>query len=71
MTFKQKENKMQGKIELKDTEVKQILIDYIKKELGNVEFKASDLIIEVKSDQNYKSEWEKASIRAHLNFNIY
>jgi hypothetical protein len=50
-------------IELSESDVKDIIRDYLETKLGNVEIKTQALDIQVKSKQNYKSEWETASFK--------
>lgn len=52
------------KIELDENYLKKLIMDDIYKKMGDVEFKESDVQIMVKSKQNYKSEWERASFKA-------
>lgn len=49
-------------VSLEENEIRQILADHLSR-VFNVEISAEDLPIEVKSKQNYKSEWERAAIR--------
>lgn len=50
------------KIELNETEIRNILAAYLNNEFG-LNISGEYLPIEVKSKQNFKSEWEQASIR--------
>ena len=54
-------------IELSETTMKQIIREYLELTLGDVILNEKDIKIEVKSKQNYKSEWEVASFRATVN----
>jgi len=53
---------MQIKISMVEIEVRRAIADYIALHYG-VHVNPDDLVIEVKSKQNYKSEWENAAIR--------
>jgi len=56
---------MNIKIELSEHDLKELVIKHIEATLGDVTvFDENKLTIEVKSKQNYKSEWENASFRA-------
>ena len=60
---------MNLKIELTENELRQIIYDDFKKKLGDLSFEESDIKIEVKSKQNWNSEWESASFRATIDKN--
>lgn len=55
---------MKLEIEINEEDLKALILDYIFKEVGNIEVALSDIKIEVKSKQNYNSEWETAAFRA-------
>lgn len=57
-------------IELNEEDIKRLIFEYIQKKLGTVEFQQSAVKILVKSKQNYRAEWENASIKvdAQLEF---
>jgi hypothetical protein len=55
---------MKIKIEISELEMKQLVVLELYRRLGNVEIDEKLLRIEVKSKQNYKSEWEIAAFRA-------
>jgi len=55
---------MQLQIELTEQELKNLIRDYLEKKLGDVTVDMSKLDIQVKSKQNYKSEWESAAFKA-------
>lgn len=59
---------MQMKIELTEREVRELVYDYLEKTLGDINFKKEDVQIQVKSKQNYRSEWESASFKAVVNY---
>lgn len=46
-------------ISLGEETLKMLILDYLREKLGNVDLSIDDLNIQVKSKQNYKSEWEK------------
>lgn len=54
------------KIELNENTLKKLVYSYLQKKLGDIKLKESDVIIEVKS----KNEWEKGSFRARLDIFI-
>lgn len=55
---------MHVKLMMTETELAQLIINHFKEKLGEVPFDIANLKIEVKSKQNYKSEWEQAEFRA-------
>lgn len=57
---------MRLEIELTEKEVTQLVMNRIGRLLGDVNIKREDVRIEVKSKQNYKSEWEPAMFRARV-----
>lgn len=50
-----------------ETELKDLVIKDLKLKLGEIPLDKTKVTIEVKSKQNYKSEWEIASFRAVYN----
>lgn len=54
-------------IELTEKEIRTALANHISNVFG-IQFSVEEVPIEVKSKQNYKSEWESAAIR--INFTI-
>jgi len=50
-------------IEYTEQELKELIINDLANKMPYSEFKISDIKIEVKSKQNYKSEWETAAFR--------
>lgn len=54
---------MKIQIEYTEEELTELIIKDLNSKL-NLDLNKSCLIIEVKSKQNYKSEWEKAAFRA-------
>ena len=54
---------MKLQVDLTKNELHAALVRYIEAELG-IDIADCDLRIEVKSKQNYKSEWEEAEYRA-------
>ena len=53
---------MKAKIELTEDDIRCAISNHISSALG-LQINPTDVAIEVKSKQNYKSEWEQASIR--------
>jgi len=51
-------------IELTENDLKRLVLDEINKLTGDVTIECDDVKIEVKSKQNYKSEWESTAFRA-------
>jgi len=56
---------VKASIELTEDDIRSAISGHISGVLG-ITIASKDVIIEVKSKQNYKSEWEQASIRAHF-----
>lgn len=52
------------KIELNEKDLEQLVMDEIERRLGSIPIDTSKVTIEVKSKQNYRSEWESAAFRA-------
>ncbi len=50
-------------IEIDDTKLKELVMHYLESILG-VDVDIKDVEIQVKSKQNYKSEWERAEFKA-------
>jgi hypothetical protein len=55
---------MKFRIELTEKDVRRIVAEYIQEMTGNNVVNPEYIKIEVKSKQNYKSEWEIAAFRA-------
>ncbi len=53
-------------IELTETDVKALIVKHFEDLMGNVSIGRDNVTIEVKSKQNYKSEWETAALRANV-----
>lgn len=51
--------------EIDEKELKELIRTHIARKLG-LELEDTDIQIEVKSKQNYKSEWESAAFRASI-----
>ena len=60
---------MSIEFEITEVELRSILRDWISQEL-NISLNVTDIDILVKSKQNYKSEWEKASFKATVSKQI-
>lgn len=52
------------RIEITEEELKKLVIQQIEETLGSIAINENNVHIQVKSKQNYKSEWESASFRA-------
>lgn len=57
---------MKFNIEIDENELKRLVFNHLQEKLGEVPLLMTDIQIEVKSQQNYKSEWEKAAFRARV-----
>jgi len=57
-------------IEIGELDLKKLIMDEIHRQLGDVPFLPEKVIIEVKSKQNYKAEWETANFRAKINIEL-
>jgi len=53
-------------IELSEHDLRKLILEELRNRLGNVPLVETDVVIEVKSKQNYKSEWEPAQFRARI-----
>ncbi len=53
-------------IEMSEEDLKKFILRYFQEKLGTLKLEPTDIKIEVKSKQNYKSEWEEASFRAKV-----
>lgn len=56
-------------IVIDEKELRKILFDYLSSKV-DFPIESNDIIIETKSKQNYRSEWENAAFRAVLNRNF-
>lgn len=62
---------MKIQAELTEQDLKRLVLFHFQRELGmSLELTHRDIQIEVKSKQNYKSEWESASFRARIDKSI-
>lgn len=57
---------MKIEIEIDEAELKLMVFERFKAVLGPNKIRVEDIKIEVKSKQNYKSEWEPAAFRARV-----
>ena len=64
-TLLNNQTSMKIEIELTEEDLKQLVLEHLTS-LLNKTIKIEDVIIETKSKQNYKSEWESASYRARV-----
>lgn len=55
-------------LELTEADLKKLILDEINERLNGLPVTEHEIRIEVKSKQNYKSEWEAASFRASVNY---
>lgn len=53
---------MKIRVELNEKELRELIINYLEENIGTT-FDEKKINIEVKSSQNYKSEWEQADFR--------
>lgn len=56
---------MKIQIELDEKGLRALVLRHLSEKL-NVELSEDDIVIEVRSKQNYKSEWERAAFRARV-----
>jgi len=61
---------MKVEIELTEEDVKKLVLAEIQRKSGDINLKLEDIKIEVKSKQNYKSEWEPADFRARVSVSL-
>lgn len=57
---------MQIQVEMTQADLEKLIIEHLS-EILNVTLTVKDVCIQVKSKQNYKSEWEQAIFRAIVN----
>lgn len=50
------------KIEVDENKIKELIVDYIEKMLGELTLDPKDIHLLVKSKQNYRSTWEDAGV---------
>jgi len=55
---------MKIRIEFDEKTLRELVFHHVQSSLGHLPFDEKDIVIEVKSKQNYKSEWESAEFRA-------
>lgn len=53
-------------IEIDEKKLRELVYRYLQDQLGSVDLDPKDVDIEVKSKQNYRSEWESAAFRARV-----
>lgn len=56
---------MKAVVELSEEDIREAICDYVRVRTG-VSLKPSAVKVQVKSQQNWKSEWELAHFRAHF-----
>lgn len=54
---------MRISVEINESDLRSLVLEHLQEKF-NSDLKPDDVKIEVKSKQNYKSEWESASFRA-------
>jgi len=57
---------MKISISIDELELRKLVHSHLQEKLGDVALSPNDIEIEVKSKQNYKSEWEVAAFRARV-----
>ena len=57
---------MRVSIEVDEATLRHLVREHITRTLGEVSLQPEDISIEVKSKQNYRSEWESAAFRARV-----
>lgn len=59
---------MKIQVEITEKELRTMVLQRLRNELGEAaeKLEEKDIAIEVKSQQNYKSEWERAAFRARV-----
>lgn len=55
---------MNVEITYTEQDLKRLVMEDIQRKLGDVPFDEKKVVIETKSKQNFKSEWESAAFRA-------
>lgn len=53
-------------MEIDESTVRKIILEYLHEKLGFTTIQKDDITIEVKSKQNYRSEWEQAAFKAKI-----
>lgn len=53
-------------IEIEEKTVRRLVLEHVQSMLGDIPVSEDDITIEVKSKQNYRSEWESAAFRARV-----
>lgn len=61
---------MNIQIEITEKELRELVLAKLQFLMGELTLEAKDITIQVKSKQNYKSEWEEAAFRAAVNKTI-
>ncbi len=60
---------VKAEIEIDEKQLKKLVYDYLTDEFGLRSLDETQIHIEVKSKQNYRSEWEEAEFRAKVQIN--
>jgi hypothetical protein len=61
---------MNVKIEVSEKDLRALVLQHVQSIVGCLPITPEQVQIEVKSKQNYKSEWEEAAFRATLNITL-
>lgn len=57
---------MNIEITLTEADLKKLVVEELQRRMGEISLEPSDVKIETKSAQNFKSEWETANFRARV-----
>ncbi len=57
---------MNIEITLTEVDLKRLVMDELQRRMGDMSLDSSEVKIETKSSQNFKSEWETANFRARV-----
>lgn len=57
---------MNIEIVLTEADLRNLVVNELERRLGDIKIESSDVKIETKSAQNFKSEWETAHYRARI-----
>jgi len=57
---------MKVSVEIDEEKLKELVRDYLNEQLGELGAELSNIKIETRSKQNFRSEWEEAEFRARF-----
>jgi hypothetical protein len=57
---------MRVKVELTKVDLEKLILNHVRATLDDDDISLTDIVIETKSKQNFKSEWEVADFRASI-----